>query len=148
MMMDGEDELDQEMVAKAEAVIANLKSAYLDWVAEDLRRLTALCDEARSADIWERRALMPRIFTIAHDVKGQGGSFGYDLMTLVGNQLCRFLESRDNWPDHDLAVVIDLVAAMRRILDDALEGNGGEAGATLIASVKARIEAAGGPVSL
>lgn len=148
MAADGEEELDQEMVSKAEAVIAGLKSAYLDWVAEDLRRLTALCDEAQGADIWGRRAVMPRIFTIAHDVKGQGGSFGYDLMTLVGNQLCRFLESRDNWPDEELAVVVDLVTAMRRILDDSLEGNGGEAGATLIAGVKSRIEAAGGPVSL
>ena len=147
-MADRDDDLDQEMVAKAEAVIAGLKGAYLDWVAEDLRRLEILFAEVLAAEPEARGPLMPQIFTIAHDVKGQGGSFGYDLMTAIGNQLCRFVEAREDWSDASLALVRKLLDAMRLILAEGLEGDGGAMGAALLADLHRDVEAAGGPLTL
>ena len=143
-----EDELDQKMVAKAEAVIAGLKGAYLAWVTEDLRRLEVLWAEVSAAEPKARGPLMAQVFTIAHDVKGQGGSFGYDLMTVVGNQLCRFIEVREDWPDASLALVRKLLDAMRRILAEGLEGDGGAMGAALLADLHRDVEVAGGPLTL
>jgi len=144
----GELELDQEMVAKAEAVIAGLRAAYLSWVAEDMSKLDALLTQVQAAAPEHRQPLMKSVFTIAHDVKGQGGSFGYDLMTLVGNQLCRTVEARSDWPDQALVLVRQLLDAMKVILDKDLSGDGGAAGRSLLASLRQAVEADGGPLTL
>jgi len=147
-VVEREDELDQEMVAKAEAVIAGLKGAYLDWVTEDLRRLEVLYAEVSAAELKTRGPLMQQVFTIAHDVKGQGGSFGYDLMTAVGNQLCRFIEAREDWPDGSLLLIRKLLDAMTLVLAEGLEGDGGAMGTALLADLCRDVEAAGGPLTL
>jgi chemotaxis protein histidine kinase CheA len=143
-----DDDLDQEMVAKAEAVIAGMKGAYLDWVTQDLLRLEGLWAEVASARVEKRTLLMLQIFTIAHDVKGQGGSFGYDLMTAVGNHLCRVIEVREEWPDASLALVRKLLDALTRILAEGLEGDGGTVGRALMSQLCQDVEAAGGPLTL
>lgn len=144
----GEVEVDQEMVDKAEAVIAGLRSAYLDWVAEDVRKLNALFDQTAAAPLAGRPALMKAVFTIAHDVKGQGGSFGFDLMTQVGNQLCRTVEARTDWPDQSLILVRRLLDAMGRILSQSLSGDGGDDGRALLADLRQAVRDDGGPLTL
>ena len=146
--MNGEQEVDQEMVAKAEAVIAGLRTAYLDWVAEDMRKLNVLFAEASAAPVAQRPAVMKAIFTIAHDVKGQGGSFGFDLMTLVGNQLCRIVESREEWPDPALGLVRRLLDGMGRVLDESMTGDGGEAGFSLLEELRQAVRDDGSPLTL
>jgi hypothetical protein len=146
--VNGEQEVDQEMVDKAEAVIAGLRSAYLDWVAEDMRKLNDLLAQVSAAPVERRSALMKAIFTIAHDVKGQGGSFGFDLMTQVGNQLCRTVECRDDWPDQALILVRRLLDGMGIILAQSLSGDGGDAGRALITDLRQAVRIDGGPLTL
>ena len=47
--------------------------------------------KALAAATGDRKAEAEQVFQIAHDIKGQGGSFGYDLMTLIANELCRLI---------------------------------------------------------
>jgi hypothetical protein len=37
-------------------------------------------------------------------MKGQDGSFGYDLMAILGNDICRFIESEERAGKVDLEV--------------------------------------------
>ncbi|OIR10064.1 hypothetical protein GALL_79920 [mine drainage metagenome] len=133
MLCDPDDphDVDAAALARAEAVIANLRGAYLDWVRGDLARLHALLDEARATPPAGRGEQMRQIFTVAHDVKGQGGSFGYDLVTRIGNHLCRYIERPEPWPDARLEAVARHLEAMDRIIGERLEGAGGETGAAL-----------------
>jgi hypothetical protein len=65
-------------------------------------------------------------------MKGQGGSFGYPLMTAVGNSLCRFLEKVDKLPDSALEVVAVHVDTMRVVISNKMEGEGGKMGDRLL----------------
>ncbi len=123
--------VDEAALARAEAVIANLRGAYLEWVRGDLARLHDLLDEARALPPAAREEQMRQVFTVAHDVKGQGGSFGYDLMTRIGNHLCRYIERPEPWADARLDAVARHLEAMYRIIDERLDGAGGETGAAL-----------------
>ncbi|MBM3565487.1 MAG: Hpt domain-containing protein, partial [Alphaproteobacteria bacterium] len=76
---------------RAEQVIANLSDSYLDWVQEDLKKIAAAYDELKTSGGSDKKVL-DSIFRLAHDMKGQGGSFGFNLMTSVGNELCRMIE--------------------------------------------------------
>ncbi len=131
--------VDLAMLEKAEEIIAGLQGSYLEWVQEDLEKLQALFDQAQATAPDQRTGLLSEIFRIAHDIKGQGGSFGYDLMTAVGNQLCRFVEKLERVGDAELEVIKLHLDSMRLIIGERMEGSGGKAGEEMVAGLQAVI---------
>ena len=83
--------VDMEALERAEQVIFGMTGSYLNWVAEDLQKIDTAYVVLKAAD-GDRKAELNGVFQVAHDIKGQGGSFGYDLITAIGNELCRFIE--------------------------------------------------------
>lgn len=108
---------DLRAIKKAEAVIANLAGKYLEVVAEDLQNLQAAAAKFKS-DAANREAHLKRVFHIAHDMKGQGGSFGYPLITTISKQLCRFIEKVEGGAleDADIEVVSLHVDALQVVI--------------------------------
>lgn len=129
--------VDLDMLEKAEQIIASLQGNYLEWVVEDLNRLQAAYERALADG--DRTEAMKEIFHIAHDVKGQGGSFGYHLMTAIGNQLCRFVEAREECGAAELDVIKLHIDAMRLVIAERLEGTGGTGGERMLAGLQAVI---------
>jgi len=135
----GPDGVDVEALERAEAVIANLRSSYLVWAQEDLVKIHALYEQALALPVDARGPSIKAVFGIAHDIKGQGGSFGYQLMTILGNQLCRFAESRPLFGDAELDIIRLHIAAMRTVIGDQIEGEGGALGEDLLRGLQAVI---------
>src|SRR5258708_32088669 len=78
--------IDQEQLARAEAAVAALAVDYVAWATRDLAAMRDIAASlAAAADV-------DRLYAISHDVKGQGGSFGYPLVTAIAGSLCRFLK--------------------------------------------------------
>ena len=76
-----------DAVRAAEAAVAALADSFLEWIGEDIGRAKealAAGQEKPGDNQPELRA----IFEVVHNVKGQGGSFGYDLLTKIGGSLC------------------------------------------------------------
>lgn len=127
----GPGAVDLDALAKAEDVIANLADDYLDWVREDLVRLEAAYDQLKAGD-GDVKDNLENIFQIAHDMKGQGGSFGYDLMTAIGDQLCRLVEKMENVGPREFNMVRVHIDAMRVVITKSLKGDGGDEGRQLL----------------
>lgn len=130
--------IDNAALARAEAVIAGLQSNYLQWVEEDLTNLQAAYERA-SNDPQNRRVHISEIFRIAHDVKGQGGSFGYQLVTVIATYLCRIVEKIENPGPKQMNVIKVHIDALRLVINKRMEGDGGPAGAGLIQGLEAVI---------
>ncbi len=122
--MTGDDDLllpdlDPATLARAEAALAALSDTYLTWADGDLTRL--------------RAALSPfqpdLLFAVAHDMKGQAGTFGFPLVTELANRLCRLLEQQPT----DVAGATLLVDLVTEVLRRRLSGDGGEDGRRLLA---------------
>jgi chemotaxis protein histidine kinase CheA len=79
----GPGAINSAMLEKAEQVLANLADSYLNWVQQDLKNISAAFDEMKSGK-GDQKKVLDTIFRISHDMKGQGGSFGYNLVTSVG----------------------------------------------------------------
>jgi len=125
MAIDDLPALDPAALASAEAAVARLGAAYLTWADADIRALTACfarLDDASSPDA------MADLFAIAHNMKGQGTTFGYPLVTRIAQALCRLIEQA---PDA-VAAIGAHVAALARVVGERLEGDGGEAGRSLL----------------
>lgn len=123
--------VDLEALERAEAIIANLTDSYLDWVQEDLAKIQTAYDEMAAAGA-KTKADIDKVFQVAHDIKGQGGSFGYNLMTVVGNQLCRFLEKKESLTASEIQAVKVHIDTMKLIIAQKMTGDGGAEGAKLL----------------
>ena len=80
---------------KAMEVLNNLAKDYEVWVQSDLQNLKNAYIKAQQTQKEKRfDVMMNEVFKIAHDMKGQGATFGYDLVTNIGNHLCRYIEKQ------------------------------------------------------
>jgi chemotaxis protein histidine kinase CheA len=105
---------DPEAMARAEAALAKLSNQYLDWVQHDLASLQAAYREAAAAAADGRPERLKALFKVAHDMKGQGATFGYPLVTRIGYSLCRYLERDGDSPS--MTVVGAHVDALRAVI--------------------------------
>lgn len=128
--------VDLDALERAEAVIANLKDNYLEWVEDDLVKIQAFYDRLAATAPEERKPLLQDVFRVAHDIKGQGGSFGYHLMTQLGNQLCRFIEGIKECGPTELEAIKVHIDAMRLVIGSRWEGDGGNQGKNLVAGLQ------------
>jgi hypothetical protein len=71
------------------------------------------------------------MYDIAHEVRGQGGSFGFPLISAIGDSLCRFLDGRKSLGERELDVVQIHVLAMKAVFRQGLKGEPGELGREL-----------------
>ncbi len=131
----GAGAVDLEALERAEQVIAGMTDNYLEWVAEDLKKI----DEAYAklaAATGDRKKEMEAVFHISHDIKGQGGSFGYDLMTAIANELCRLIEKAEKIGDAEVEAVKLHIASLKLVIGEDMKGQGGKAGEKMLAGLQ------------
>ena len=120
--------IDGFALGQAEQAIKDMADEYLEWVNVDISNLEASYTKAVKGE-----AAKDEIYDNAHELKGQGGSFDYPLMTAVGNQLCKFIEGiKDELNPAQLQVVKVHIDTMKLIILERMSGDGGKAGDRLL----------------
>ena len=131
---------DRETVARRAAeALGTLKCEYLERARADLTKLDQAIAEAGTADGEARREALEEAYRIAHTLKGQGATFGYDLMTGIAASLCGYLHSTEDLVGVQHRVVEIHAEAMRLVVGDALVGDGGAAGQALLQGLTAMV---------
>ena len=140
----GPDAVDAETLQKAEQAIANMTGNYLEWVDSDLTKLSTVIEDLLSDDGSARKEKLDAVFFVAHDMKGQGGSFNYRLITIIGDGLCRAIEKmKGDMISVENEVIKVHLEAMKLVIAKRMDGDGGKEGEALVAglrSVTAKIE--------
>lgn len=138
VVMGGANAIDPDVLDKAEQVIASMADDYIHWAREDVEKLGGIFSEL-AAPGGNTPENLDKVFQIAHDMKGQGGSFGYDLVTAIGHELCRFIEKVEGagtiGPAEVSAVKLH-VDAIKRVITDGMKGDGGNQGAALLTGLQ------------
>jgi hypothetical protein len=120
---------------RAEAEIESLADDYLSVAQLDL---ITLRDSLRAAerDPEASASYLERMYGAAHDMKGQGGSFGYPLVTRIADALCRYLGHPPDPDTVDLAVCAIHVDALHVIIQNDIPGDGGKLGREVLAGIE------------
>ncbi|EPY01710.1 Hpt domain-containing protein [Magnetospirillum fulvum] len=128
--------LDPDALKRAEAALAAIQHRYIEWAEADYARLDAAWAACATTPDPEGAALR-RLFQIAHDMKGQAATFDYQLVSDLGNRLCREIEAaRADGVGSDRHVrLAALVAAIGRVIRERISGTGGAAGDALLAGI-------------
>jgi len=133
----GPNAVDLDALERAEQVITNMADSYLDWVEEDLKKISLAFDRlVEGSD--DRAKDLDRVFAVAHDMKGQGGSFGFELITAIGNNLCRLLERFDDSvaPQIQNEAIRIHIEAMKLVINSRMKGDGGAQGTAILEGVQ------------
>jgi len=135
----GKGEISSEALAKAAEALEELAEDYPDWVSGLISKLAE--KHGRCVDTPEkRREFFEEINRIAHDMRGQGGTFGYPLITDFADSLESFTMIKTGITDNMVELVKAHVDSMRVVIKNRIKGEGGEKGAQLKQSLNMAIE--------
>ena len=130
--------LDAELAERVEAAndaLEKLSAQYRDWALNDvaqMREAIAQIAPARArGDGNAERAAIYKVYDIGHNAKGQGASFGYDLVTKIGASLCALLAEAETATPELLAAAAAHAEAMDTVLNENMKGAQGERGVML-----------------
>ena len=129
---------EQQLVVPDDALV-ELKQVYLAAAEDDVRTLEreigkTLADHS----LWPKACEEMR--RVTHNVKGQGTSFGFPLMTAVGNSLSTLLKAIKVPDEPALRLIEAHVSALHLVLSQRIEGSGGSEGAELTRRLEALVE--------
>lgn len=135
----GNTTISPEAIAAAEGMLEKMAEDYPDWVSALL--LTLQEKHGRCVDTPEdRKDLFAEINSIAHDMKGQGGTFGYPLMTQFADSLHTITDGRGKYTDNQIELVKSHLDAMRAVIKARLKGDGGPIGKELSETLAKALE--------
>lgn len=121
--------LEPGALKKAEKVFDTLRPEFEATAKTAVEKLAAASAALMAApnDIRKRQD----VYMIAHELRGQGGSYGYPLVTKFGDQLCRYLDATDFLDAKGLVIVKAAADAIAVVINAAVTGDGGDTGRTL-----------------
>lgn len=122
---------------RAEEVVRKLAVTYAGKLAEDIEQLGVLCEKYR-----KRRDpdSLGELFSLIHNMRGQGRTFGYPLITEIGSSYCRYVTElpRDRMPSP--AIVIHHLEALKAVYREGLTGTGNETALEVMKSLRAAVD--------
>jgi hypothetical protein len=137
-----------ELRRRASAELDKMAEQYPDFVADSIAALYAAHGKAAAASIEGRHVHFAELNVLAHEMKGQGGTFGYPLITTFGGLLFDFTSGGAARTDYHTEIVKAIIDAIRAVIDNRIGGDGGQVGRDLQAALKGLIakhlRAAGG----
>ena len=117
--------------------IDSLREDYLVRVKRELAIVEQSIPAARLGPREKRVAALEALYRLTHEIKGQAGTFGFELITTIGNSLCDYIaQVKEPGPEH--VTVLEIHAdAMRAVVSDDIRGEGGETGRKLLVGIQA-----------
>lgn len=134
-----EIEFDNNLLSEAEEIFNEMAEDYPDWVSSILDDLFEAHRRCVDDDL-NRKAYFERINSIAHDMKGQGGTFGYELITDFSEGLYNFTAKGSGLSDNHVEIIKAHIDAMRVVIRDRIHGDGGSIGKELKEGLAASVE--------
>ncbi|NYZ11245.1 response regulator [Azospirillum sp. RWY-5-1] len=128
--------LPEDVLAAAEAEIQERAGDYAVWISEEvetlIRRIDRLPQEPEQVP-----AIMGMIHRAAHEMRGQGGIFGYPLITHVAKSL--YEATSGEFPvitSNEHRLFKAHADAIRAVMNGRISGDGGATGQQLLASLE------------
>lgn len=126
---EGEDA--EALFDAADAAIDSQAIDYLSRVRGDLAEVKSVIEIALAGDE-QRAAAVDRLFGFVHNMKGQGTTFGYPLVSQIGALTCSILQRNPEPDESVLRVVKAHIDALSIVIEHNLAGNGGSLGVKLV----------------
>ena len=144
---DGRFALPTELLLAASSRLERMEEDYAVWVRGTTDALAGAHERAVVSDPRARLAQVGEINRMAHDLRGQGSTFGYPLVTVFARSLFDCTRTVVEVGDRLLDFVKAHIDGIGVVVRDRIKGPGGPIGDQLIVSLEqARAKLAQGPM--
>lgn len=125
----------QNLIRRADNQVAKLAGEFEQIFAENILALGAAMTALRQSNGEDEDAL-GKLRSLLHDLRGQAGTFGYPLVSQVGDSACKFIDLSSEIGATEVEVLNMHVDALKAISQAKIKGNGGPIGAELMGGLR------------
>ncbi|MTI08698.1 hypothetical protein [Curvivirga aplysinae] len=111
----------EKAFAEIDEVFLELKNEYADKLGEDImeiERLTSLFE--KDNDIRHLDA----VYSIVHNMRGQGGSFDFPLISAIGTSFCKYAANRKDKENYSFPLILQHLEAIKLVYKENRKGEG------------------------
>jgi hypothetical protein len=123
---------EKDPVPMAEYVLEKGKLNFEPRFEADMRDLITLFQEMQDTSEYDLNQLVVKV----HEVRGEAGTFGYNLVTEIGRMLCEFIPTVDRVGTTEQLAIAAHLQAMQTVVSDKVKGEGLEVARQIIAGLK------------
>jgi hypothetical protein len=124
-----------QLIAKAEESVKKLGDEFETIFDENVTALVAAMADARKGGMTREHGLIA-MRRLLHDLRGQAGTFGYPLVSQVGDSACKFIDLSEDFGDTEIEVLGMHVDALKAINQAKIKGDGGAVGKELMTGLR------------
>ena len=133
--------IDASAIAKAEAALKNLSGNFFQWLQDEIAKLEASRQAIRTEGVTAET--MENLYLRAHDLKGLGTTYGYQLITRIAASLCRLIDEKDKRLTAPMPLVDAHIDAIKAAVREEMKADDHPVGGALVAELERRVTAAG-----
>ena len=129
--------IDPAAIAKAEAALKSLANNFTQWLADEITKLEAARQQVRSQGV--SIETMENLYLRAHDLKGLGTTYGYQLITRIAGSLCRLIDDKEKRAQAPLDLVDAHIDAIKAAVRDDIKTDEHPVGRALAEELERRV---------
>jgi len=119
-------------VPMAEYVLEKDKPNFEPRFEADMRALISLFQKMQDTSEYDLSLLVVK----THEIRGEAGTFGYNLVSEIGRMLWEFLPTVDRVGTTEQLAIAAHLQAMQTVVSDKVKGQGPEVARQIIAGLK------------
>lgn len=128
-----------QLLEAAEHVVEGMQDMFIEWIGETIDKLREQVKIAEQPNA-DRLACLKAQKTLAFEIAGLGGTFGYPLLTVIGTSLVDLVTGREKFTPLLLSTVGVHADALSLVYNKRLQGGGGEDGSMLVENLAKAVE--------
>ncbi|WP_372786966.1 Hpt domain-containing protein [Phenylobacterium sp.] len=134
--------IDAAAIAKAEAALKSLAGNFGAWLQDEIVKLEAARQQIKDAGVTVET--MENLYLRAHDLKGLGTTYGYQLITRIAGSLCRLIDDKDKRASTPLELVDAHIDAIKAAVRDDIRSDEHPVGRVLVEELERRVKTMAG----
>ena len=133
--------IDPSAIAKAEAALKSLSGNFAQWLQDEITKLEASRQQVKVAGVTAET--MENLYLRAHDLKGLGTTYGYQLITRIAASLCKLIDDKEKRPAAPMGLVDAHIDAIKAAVRDDIKAEDHPVGRVLVQELETRVAATG-----
>jgi chemotaxis protein histidine kinase CheA len=133
--------LDPSAIAKAEAALKSLSGNFAQWLQDEITKLENARQTVRQQGVTPES--MENLYLRAHDLKGLGTTYGYQLITRIAGSLCRLIDDKEKRAITPLELVDAHIDAIKAAVRDDIKSDEHPVGRVLVLELERRVKEVG-----
>ncbi len=128
--------IDQEAIDRANAQLETLADGFIEWAMGETIRAEVILQAIQKTDVAGDDDV-GQVLDVMHNLKGQGGTFGFDLVTHVASIGCDALRPPVDMDAVRIHFLQACLSVIKSVLANRMVGDGGEPGQELVRRIEA-----------